>query len=134
MTMVTSLYVAIAALLLVILSVRVILGRGQARALIGDGGQETLARRIRAQGNFVEYTPIFLILLAMAEAEGMSLPALHMAGSIFMLGRVLHAYALSVAEVGQAAPSICRLGGMMATFSTLIVLSVYLLALYTGVL
>lgn len=131
--MVTSLYAAIAAVLLIILSVGVILGRVKARALIGDGGQEMLARRIRAQGNFVEYTPLFLIVMAMAEAEGLSNNALHAAGAVFMVGRFMHAYALGIAELGQVGPSICRQGGMLATFIALGGLAAYLLAQYFGI-
>ena len=37
------------------------------RVSIGDGGQEPLITRMRAQANYVEYTPFFLILLALIE-------------------------------------------------------------------
>lgn len=32
-----------------------------------DGGVKLMGRRIRAHGNFVEYTPMFLALLAISE-------------------------------------------------------------------
>ncbi|MEO0679422.1 MAG: MAPEG family protein, partial [Pseudomonadota bacterium] len=37
---------------------------------LGDGGDLRLQRRTRAQGNLVEYAPLFLILLALAEMQG----------------------------------------------------------------
>ena len=56
-------YVALAAIILRTLSINVIVERRKNKVSIGDDGNRTLLRRIRAQGNFIEYTPIFLISL-----------------------------------------------------------------------
>ena len=68
--MIISFYAAILALLFVALSVYVILGRAKYKVLIGEGTSPDMLRRIRAQGNFIEYTPLFLILLLLRGREG----------------------------------------------------------------
>ena len=73
--MVTALYAALLALLLFILSIRVIGLRGNpAFAFIaqGRGDDELLQRAIRAHGNFTEYVPTMLILLYFLETSGLS--------------------------------------------------------------
>ena len=58
MPLITPLYAALAAVILIVLSLRVIGARRSHRVAIGDGADEDLARRIRAHGNFTEYTPL----------------------------------------------------------------------------
>jgi uncharacterized membrane protein YecN with MAPEG domain len=57
---------------------------------VGDGGNETLGRRMRAQSNFIENTPITLILVAVIELTGKGSWWLSIVGAVFMLGRVAH--------------------------------------------
>ena len=74
----TPLYAALAALILIMLSINVIRGRRLFSAALGDGAGPEMTRRIRAQANFIEYTPIFLIMLGFAERGGIpgsSVPA-----------------------------------------------------------
>ena len=58
---------------------------------IGDGGQEPLVRRMRAQANFLENTPLTLILIAGVELAGKGGVWLAPAGAVFILGRIAHA-------------------------------------------
>ena len=91
--MVTALYAALLAILLFILSIRVIGLRGNpAFAFIahGKGDEELLQRAIRAHGNFTEYVPMMLILLYFLEASGTSDAKLHVLGGAFLLGRIAH--------------------------------------------
>ncbi len=67
MLAVTGLYAGLLALLFLALSVAVIHGRREAKVGFGDGGNTMLARRIRGHGNFAEYVPMVLILMAIAE-------------------------------------------------------------------
>lgn len=61
---------------------------------VGDGGDERVLRRMRAQANFAEYTPITLILIGFIEfATGGSL-YLWGAGILFILARILHPFGM----------------------------------------
>ena len=62
---------------------------------IGDGGNEALARQIRVHGNLSENAPIFLILLVLLELTGTSKIIVVIIGTVFVLGRIAHAYGLS---------------------------------------
>jgi uncharacterized membrane protein YecN with MAPEG domain len=57
---------------------------------VGDGGNEALARRMRAQLNFAENTPFVLILLAAIELSGRGGVWLSLVAGLYMLARVLH--------------------------------------------
>jgi len=61
---VTAFYASIAALFFVILSLRVIGQRRRAKVALGEGRDRTLRRRLRVHGNFAEYVPLALVLMA----------------------------------------------------------------------
>jgi uncharacterized membrane protein YecN with MAPEG domain len=61
---------------------------------IGDGGNEALIARMRAQANFIEYTPFVLILIGLIElAEGSRL-WLWIVGVLYILGRIAHGFGM----------------------------------------
>ena len=91
--MVTAFYASLLAILLFILSIRVIGLRGNpAFAFIaqGKGDDELLQRAIRAQGNLTEYAPTMLILLFFLETSDVADAKLHALAGAFLLGRVMH--------------------------------------------
>ena len=91
--MITPLYASLLALLLFVLSIRVIGLRGNpAFGFIaqGKGDDERLQRAIRAQGNFTEYVPTMLILLFFLETSGAASDKLHALAGAFLLGRLMH--------------------------------------------
>jgi uncharacterized protein len=92
---VTPLYAALLALWLLLLSARVGQCRRRAGVSLGDGGDPALQRAIRGQGNFVEYVPLALVLLAVLEMSRFSIYLLHILGIMLLVGRLLHGYALS---------------------------------------
>ncbi|MEP7222059.1 MAG: MAPEG family protein [Novosphingobium sp.] len=57
---------------------------------IGDGGNELLARRMRAQLNFAEQVPLTLLLMGVVELAGKGGVWLAPLGAVFMLGRIAH--------------------------------------------
>ncbi|WP_416897527.1 MAG: MAPEG family protein [Minwuia sp.] len=124
---VTMLYAGLIGLLLLVLSVRVIaLRRGPDGPSLGDGGNPDMARRIRAQGNLVEYAPIGLILLGLLEMNGQPVWAIHVLGIALVLGRVMHGWALSQPKGSVAG----RVGGMVLTLSTIGILSIWCVAAF----
>ena len=88
---ITAIYASLAGLLLLVLSFRVVRSRRKLSVGLGDGGQESLLRAQRAQANFIEYVPIALILLAVAESQVLTGWLLYTAGTILVLARLLHA-------------------------------------------
>jgi uncharacterized protein len=92
---ITALYAALLTVLFVYLSGRVIARRRAQRVEIGDGADQELLRRMRVHANFVEYTPLFLVLLGLAESLAAPKLLLHSLGLVFVLGRAIHAYGLS---------------------------------------
>jgi uncharacterized membrane protein YecN with MAPEG domain len=89
---VTSLYAALLTALFLTLSWRVIMYRRANSISLGDANDKDLRKRMRAQANFVEYTPFALLLMVMTEMQGAPALALHLMGLALLAGRVLHAY------------------------------------------
>ena len=58
---------------------------------VGDGGNDLILRRMRAQLNFVEQAPLTLLGIGLIEIAGKGGAWLAPAGAIFMLGRIAHA-------------------------------------------
>jgi uncharacterized membrane protein YecN with MAPEG domain len=73
---------------------RVAAYRKQFKVSVGDGGQEPLLRRMRAQANFIEHAPFFLILLAALELAGARQGVLVSSAVLFILSRIAHAYGM----------------------------------------
>lgn len=93
---ITSHYAALLALLLFALSVRVIQARVAGRVVIGLGQDDRrLLRASRAQGNFVEYVPIILVLMLLLELGGAPAWLLHSLGSMILAGRIAHGLGIS---------------------------------------
>ena len=57
---------------------------------IGDGGNEALIRRMRAQSNFLEQAPLTLALVAAVELAGKSGMWVAIGAALFVLGRIAH--------------------------------------------
>ena len=89
--LVASLHVA----LFMWLSLQVVLRRRASRVGIGTGGDAGLARAVRVHGNFAEYVPLALLLLALLELCGLPAALAWGFGGALLLGRVLHALGLS---------------------------------------
>jgi len=64
---------------------RIVASRRQHQVKIGDGGNEAVLRRMRAQANFIEHAPFFLILLGGLELSGGNRLALGVIAAAFIL-------------------------------------------------
>jgi len=87
----TSLVAGVFALMLVPLSIQVSLRRAKANAVFGDAGDETLRRRIRAHGNFIEYAPLAVVVLGFVEYRGAASWLVYSLALGFAFSRIAHA-------------------------------------------
>ncbi|MGE0776159.1 MAG: MAPEG family protein [Sphingomonadaceae bacterium] len=110
---------AAAALLNIWLAIRCGMTRVKQKVMVGDGGNPVMLARMRAQANFVEYAPFFLILLGLVELGDGSAHWLWWAGIVFILARIVHALGMD-----RPAPNAFRAGGIFLTLLVIIVLAV----------
>ena len=89
---VTPVYAGILAFLYLYLAFAVIRLRQSERISLGDGGNASFLRTMRSQGNFAEYVPIALLLMALAELGGAGAGLLHLIGDLLLVGRAAHAW------------------------------------------
>ena len=92
---VTGLYAGILGIVFIVLSLRVIKPRVRAQVNLLDGGDEALTRAMRVHGNFAEYVPFALLLMALAEIQGASVLFMHRLGTVLIVCRLCHAYAIT---------------------------------------
>ena len=111
-----------AALINVWLAFRVGQARHASGVLIGDGGDEKLTARMRAQANFVEYAPFVLILIGLIELTRGPSPWLWIAGAAFLLARLAH-------PLGMDGVRWCRMLGTTVTLLLLVGLGLYAVAI-----
>jgi len=91
---------AAAAVINIWLSIRIGMLRSARKISIGDGGDIDLIARMRAQANFIENTPIVLVLVAAVELARMGNPFLLGAAAIYLLGRVAHGIGMDGGKLG----------------------------------
>ncbi|MEA3052066.1 MAG: uncharacterized protein QOG72_969 [Sphingomonadales bacterium] len=93
---------------------------------IGDGGNEALTARMRAQANFTEYTPFVLILIGLIElAEGSRL-WLWIVGVVYILARIAHGFGM---DRSHPDPLKLRMIGIVVTALILVGLALYAIVL-----
>ena len=105
-------------------------GRARMKAKVGhgDGGNPLLARRMRAQLNFVETAPFVLALIVLLELAGRSGMWLHLLSILFVFGRILHGVGMDAEKGGLP-----RQIGVIVTMLTLLGLSVFAALIGFGV-
>ena len=91
---ITAVFASLLALMLVGISIRVTVLRAGKKITLADGGDEQLGRAIRVQGNFIEYVPTALALMALMEWSGVAHWVVYAAGIALLAARVAHAFAL----------------------------------------
>jgi uncharacterized membrane protein YecN with MAPEG domain len=91
---VTGFYAGLLAFYFVWLATRVIKARRLHRVALGTP-HRLVERAARAHGNFAEYVPFALLLMALCEINGLPDWALHALGVALVAGRVLHARGIS---------------------------------------
>ena len=111
------------------LSMRIGKVRTTEKISIGDGGNDMLARRMRAQLNFAENTPLVLILIAAIEIAGHGGMWLKAVGAVYALGRVAHGIGMDGGSLERG-----RMIGTIVTMMTLLGLAVVAVLVVAGVM
>lgn len=109
-------YAALLALLFVWLSLRVIGVRRSQKVGLGVGGNRIVERAMRVHGNFAEYAPLALLLLAFLEIRQPHVLLLHGLCAALLIGRALHAWGVS----REPEDFRIRVAGMATTFTVII--------------
>lgn len=125
---ITPIYAVPLALLALVLWVRVSSLRARLRVSIGDGGDPALHERIRQHGNFAETVPLVLILMGLAEAQGVAPVWLHAAGVLLLAGRILHPLGLRADNAAHPLRILGNTGGLLATVILIVGLATRMLA------
>lgn len=128
---ITSLFAAALAVMMVPLTLAVSIRRmrvgqsmgGMNKAVFGDAGDEILRNRRRAFGNFIEYVPMCLFMIALIEVQGAPSTLVWWVGGIFVGGRALHA--LSMLFIPMVPPP--RGVAMLVTYLALLIPAGWLL-------
>ena len=115
MLIITSLVIAILTIIFIRLSFAVIGLRRKNKVGLGSGGIAELERAIRAHGNFAEYVPLGLLLIACLELNGANNWIVAILGISLITGRLIHAQGINTPPPNFTK----RVLGMQITFATL---------------
>ncbi len=119
----TLCFAAAAAVINIWLMMRIGQLRRSLQVSVGDGGQDAIIRRMRAQANFIENVPITLILVGLVEMAGKGGNWLAPLGAVFLLGRVAHGFGMD----GAGFEPDRRIGAVMSISTQLVLAAVAIL-------
>ncbi len=122
---ITALFGGVYALLIIPMTVAAGLYRGKVGVLFYDGGNDTLRRILRSHGNYLEYMPVTLTLMAIAEINHASDLFLYITGVVFLLARIMHYLTLNFFD-----RPIFRQISMLGTTGVILTYALWLLMYY----
>ena len=96
---ITALYAGLTTLILFWLSFGAGSLRGKLRVSLGDGGNVELQEKIRRHGNAIEYVPMAIVLLGIAELNGAGATFLHVLGIMLVVARIAHPLGLKADNI-----------------------------------
>lgn len=114
---VTALYAIPLALIFLVLWFRVSFARYRLKVSIGDAGNLGLLERVRQHGNFVEWAPLVLLLMILAEGNGVAVIRLHISGVLLLIGRLAHPFGLKADNSAHPLRIVGNLSNIMATMN-----------------
>ena len=126
---VTPIYGLAAAIIYMVLWMRVTSKRAEMGQSIGDGGDVDLLLRIRQHGNCAEWTSFLLLLMILAEGIGAPALYLHIGGALLVLGRIAHPFGLKKDNAGHVLRYVGNGSNMLATLNLMICLGLNILGL-----
>lgn len=117
---VTAIFAAVIGILLIVLSVMVSRFRLKFKKSLGVNDDRDFHAVVRAHANLTEYAPIGLIMLAIAELNGVPATLIYWTGMGFVVGRLLHAFGMIN---GHGGPHVARLVGSLLSWLAIVVLA-----------
>ncbi|QLE83950.1 MULTISPECIES: MAPEG family protein [Shewanella] len=97
---ISGLYISLTAILVVVLAMRVVKLRRLHKVGIGTADNRALELACRVHGNLVENAPFVLLLMVVAESQGLAPLWLHIVGISWIVARLLHAMGLTQGNGG----------------------------------
>lgn len=126
---VTALYALPLAAIYLVLWFGVSSMRSALKLSIGDGGDRGMLLRMRRHGNFVEWVPMVLILMILAEGMGAPDMYLHVTGLLLLIGRIAHPFGLKADNAGHPLRYVGNGTNILATLNVMVCLAVNLAGL-----
>lgn len=121
---ITGVFAAVIGILLIFLSAVVVKYRIKYGKDMGITDDRDFEAAVRAHGNLVEYAPLTLLMLGIAELNGVSNGFIYWLGMAFVAGRILHAWGMLQ---GQGGPHKARMVGILLTWVVILATAVLLL-------
>lgn len=121
---ITGVFAAVTAILLLFLSGVVVKYRVKYRMGLGTTKDPDFEAAVRAHGNLVEYAPLTLLMLGIAELNGVASGFVYWLGMAFVLGRILHAWGMLQA---QGREHKARMVGILLTWVVMLAIALLLL-------
>ncbi len=115
---VTLIFAGALAFINVWLGLRVGEVRRREKVSVGDGGSDSVLRRMRAHANFVEYAPFVLALVGLIEFSVGASIWLWIATAIFLIARIAH-------PIGMDGSMRARIVGIALTLGVMIALAIW---------
>ena len=122
---VTAVFAAVIGILLLVLSFQVVRFRLKYGKGMGVTDDRDFEAAVRAHANLVEYAPLGLIMLALAELNGVAGGLVYWTGMALVVGRILHAWGIIN---GRGGPHKARMAGIVLTWLAILVAAILLLA------
>ncbi|HET8800507.1 MAG TPA: MAPEG family protein [Marinobacter sp.] len=121
---VTGVFAAVTGILLLVLSLQVVKFRLKYRKGLGVTDDVDSQAAVRAHANLVEYAPLALIMIGIAELNGVPGGLIYWVGMALVVGRVLHAWGMIN---GRGRPHKARMIGILLTWLAILAAAVLLL-------
>ena len=126
MLSITTLYAGLLGIMYIFLSLQVGSNRGRVGISLGAGGDEELQLASRRHGNFIEYVPFALLLMALLEVHDIGVLAMHVLGIVLLACRIFHAVGLNQEHLTNP----LRVIGGLGTYLLILVMSVWAIVAY----
>ena len=121
---VTALYAVPLALIYLVLWFNIARARAALKISIGHADNTQLHERIRCHGNFVDWVPMVLILMILAESLGADAIYLHVSGALLVFGRAVHPFGLKADNAAHPLRYIGNSTNILAMLNALVCITV----------